>query len=401
MKIRRLLPTLLAALALGPATSAVADSPTPMSGAYVGAGNPTALSSFELWRGASAPIVVDYLGRQTWTDITDPSWLLSRWRPLTTSGDTLVLAVPLLPQSGGTLAQGATGQFNGYFKTLAQRLVAGGDGKAILRLGWEANGTWFPWSLHANSTTASPASFVGYWRQVVSTMRSVAGARFKFDWTVNNGWSAVPAAQAYPGDAYVDYIGLDAYDQGWAANGGPIADPTARWQQIASSSNGLSFWAAFARQHTKLISVPEWGLVTNTPNGGGDDPYYIDMMFAWLRQNHAAYDSYFNAAGSVINGGAAPHAAAEYARLWSAPAAPARSGTPGAGSFLQTGAVSSGRATIHATPRFRIRRGPWTVRPSRSHKGAVHRGPKQRLFTPRLGAISQRLLDETLRAGTK
>lgn len=375
MKLRRLLPVVLAAVSLGPATSAMANPPTPMSGAYVGAGNPLALSSFESWRGATAPIVVDYLGRHTWTDITDPSWLLSRWRPLTTSGATLVLAVPLLPESGGTLAQGATGQFNGYFKVLAQGLVAGGDGNAILRLGWEPNGTWFPWSLHANSTTASPADFAVFWRQVVSTMRSVPGAKFKFDWTVNNGWSAVPAAQAYPGDPYVDYIGIDAYDQGWAANGGPITNPAARWQQIANSSNGLSFWAAFARQHIKPVTVPEWGLVTNTLNGGGDDPNYIDMMFAWLSQNHAAYDSYFNACGSIINSGTTPYAAAEYSRLWGAPAAPIRSGTPGgAAPLLQTGTVTSGHATVHATRRYRIRRGPWGERSRHSHEGPMNRG---------------------------
>ncbi len=36
----------------------------------------------------------------------------------------------------------------------------------------------------------------------------------KFDWTVNRGVSAglADATQAYPGDDYVDIVGIDSYD---------------------------------------------------------------------------------------------------------------------------------------------------------------------------------------------
>ena len=59
-----------------------------------------------------------------------------------------------------------------------------GEGDAILRLGWEFNGTWYPWSV-TNRTDA--AHFVGYFRHIVSTMRAVPGADFRFVWNADVG----------------------------------------------------------------------------------------------------------------------------------------------------------------------------------------------------------------------
>ena len=51
-------------------------------------------------------------------------------------------------------------------------------------------------------------------------MRSVPGEQFRFVWNPDAGaftQSGYSVAAAYPGNAYVDVIGLDAYDQSWAA----------------------------------------------------------------------------------------------------------------------------------------------------------------------------------------
>ena len=61
------------------------------------------------------------------------------------------------------------------------------------------------WSV-ASSTDA--ANFVAFWRQIVTTMRAVPGAKFKFLWNPNSGSpTTYTPDQAYPGDAYVDYVG--------------------------------------------------------------------------------------------------------------------------------------------------------------------------------------------------
>ena len=53
-------------------------------------------------------------------------------------------SVPLLPKDGSTLAAGASGAYDAHFETMARELVAQGQGDAIIRLGWEFNGSWYP-----------------------------------------------------------------------------------------------------------------------------------------------------------------------------------------------------------------------------------------------------------------
>jgi hypothetical protein len=296
---------------------AQAAPPVTMSGAYVGAGDASALNSFVAFRGSSAPVVLDYLGNDAWSDISNPSWLLNEWSSYRSNGGQLVLSVPMLVNSPtGTLAAGASGAYDSYFESLGKQLVADGDGSIVLRLGWEMNGTTFPWSVTgANGDTS--ADFIAYWRHLVTLFRAIPGSHFTFNWTVNVGGGGATGAASYPGNAYVNSIGVDVYDRGWGPNGAPIADPVTRWNQLETEQYGLNWWAAFSQSHGVAISVPEWGLEYQSGwNGGGDDPYFINQMHAWMQTNHPAFESYFNYADSTINNGNTPQAAAAYKKDW-------------------------------------------------------------------------------------
>ncbi len=98
-----------------------------------------------------------------------------------------------------------------YFKIIAHRLIANEEGSSILRIGWEFNGNWTPWYADAEEASA----FVSFWQQIVTTMRSVSGADFKFEWCPDIGSSVGNLANFYPGNAYVDYVAEDVYDQAW------------------------------------------------------------------------------------------------------------------------------------------------------------------------------------------
>ena len=103
-----------------------------------------------------------------------------------------------------------------YFVTLAQTLVNGGEANAYLRLGFEFDGAWMAW---AATTPSAEASFAAYFQQIVTAMRAVPGENFRFVWNPDAAaftQSGYSVAAAYPGNAYVDVIGLDAYDQSWA-----------------------------------------------------------------------------------------------------------------------------------------------------------------------------------------
>jgi hypothetical protein len=77
----------------------------------------------------------------------------------------------------------------------------------LLRPGWEMNGTWYAWSRKTDYAAA--------WRRLVDRMRGAGATNVRFVWCVNvlYGTGSDPAPY-YPGDAYVDYVGIDGYNWG-------------------------------------------------------------------------------------------------------------------------------------------------------------------------------------------
>ncbi len=249
-------------------------------GDYAGEANPFGVATFGLQTGTLPSYATDYLEKTGGWAAMDSAGNVTAWSPTRYH---LVLGVPILP-GVGTLAQGAKGAYNSYFATLAANLVNDNEASAILRLGWEFNGNWFPWSVR---NAADAANFVSFWRQIVTTMRSVPGQQFKFLWNPNapSPTSYTPA-QAYPGNAYVDYVGTDVYDNFW---GTPFT-PGAAWVQQLTQQWGLDWLAAFAVEHGKPLAIPEWSDEFRPDGRGlGDDPAFIDDMANWFVTNNVAF----------------------------------------------------------------------------------------------------------------
>jgi hypothetical protein len=274
-----------------PTPTAAASSPAATLGVYPGPADTRGFRYFERRLGHSAGMAHDYLDKTTWAAIENVDWLGESWGAAG-YGSRMVLSVPVLPNTGGTLAKGAKGRYNAHFRNLARNLVRGKLGSAVLRLGHEFNGTWFRWRI---DRPKGAKNFAAYWRQIVNTMNSVPGAHFKYDWCPNAGSAYVGrgkqlnAASAWPGDTYVDYVGMDVFDQSWGTK-----DPVKRWREIVDQHDGLAWQAAFAAKHGKPITFPEWGLVDRMDGrGGGDDPYFIRQMYDWIQSHDVAYHVYF------------------------------------------------------------------------------------------------------------
>lgn len=305
-------------------------------GVYHGPASTDAVARFEQRLGRNVELAHDYLDKRSWRRMTSVGWMTQRWTKAGFSGR-MVFTVPMLPDSGGTLKRGAAGKYNRHFRLLARRLVAGGQGASILRVGPEFNGKWFKW------TTNVPRGgklYAAFWREIVETMRAVPGTSFKFDWAVNagsawidNGKKQLRAAGAYPGDAYVDYIGMDVYDQSWAPH---RRSARKRWNEFVNQRDGLNWHVRFAAAHGKPMSIPEWGLVKRRDGrGGGDNPYFISQMHKWIQAHQIAYHVYFestdpNAVYGVFSGGF-PRSAKSFVRFFGA-AGGARAAAPAAGS---------------------------------------------------------------------
>jgi hypothetical protein len=273
---------LLVALA---AAASQTSAPTVSLGVYRGAAAPQRVAAFERWNGGQrAAYALDFLPvTDGWRAIADPGWAASKWQG---RDYRMVYSVPLVPRDGSTLAAGAAGAYDARFASMARTLVAHGQGDAILRLGWEFNGDWFPWA-----ASRDPAAFVNAWRHAVRAIRRVPGAAFSIDWAPTLGRAAIAPDRAYPGDAYVDVIGQDVYDQGWAPG---WEDPAARWREIVEQPYGLAWHAAFAAAHGKPASFPEWGLIARADgHGGGDDPAFVRHMHDWIVAHPVLYHCYF------------------------------------------------------------------------------------------------------------
>ena len=96
-------------------------------------------------------------------------------------------------------------------------------------------------------------------------MRSVPGEQFRFVWNPDAGaftQSGYSVAAAYPGNAYVNVIGLDAYDQSWATP----QTPTNAW--ASTDLPALSAAAQFAVSNGKPLAFCEWGVAIRSDGHG-------------------------------------------------------------------------------------------------------------------------------------
>ncbi|MEI9984395.1 MAG: glycosyl hydrolase [Aliidongia sp.] len=193
-------------------------------------------------------------------------------------------SIPMLPADGvSTLAKGAAGAYDSNFVTIAKDLVAHDLGTSIIRIGWEFNGNWQPWSSYKDN-----ANFVKYYQRIVMLMREVPGARFQFEWCPNVGTGSLAPNQSYPGDAFVDIIGMDIYDGHWSTID---ATPQGRWNYFVTEPYGLQWQVEIAKNHNKRLSWPEWACCGDN---AGDDPYFINQAAAWLKTYSYLYADYWD-----------------------------------------------------------------------------------------------------------
>jgi hypothetical protein len=296
---------------------ATTTTPRPILGMYVDDPTPASVASVTRSLGVPDQGVSGYTGGISWASIAS-------YTPFSgarnAQGDRLLLSVAMCPSHGSCLGQ--VPRHLGTFRTLARHLVAGGQPDAILRVGEEANGN-YPGGPHSGFAwvTADDGLFKSDFRKIVTIMRSVAGSHFLFDFNVNDAftfpWPNGARGDAgfedyYPGNAYVDVISDDFYENGFPA-------------QYSDNVTGVIKEAV---AHGKPWALPEWGL------SGSDAPGYIRTMVSLVRGTYpelhggtypaALYESYFNIGESRL-GSKVPKATAAFASALG-------SGTPGTSS---------------------------------------------------------------------
>jgi Glycosyl hydrolase family 26 len=118
------------------------------------------------------------------------------------------------------------GKHDAYIRSFAEAVKAN-RWPVALRLGHEMNGHWYPWA-EPNGVN-KPGQYVAAWKHVVDIFRKVGATNVIWVWSPNilRGANPVSLHELYPGDSYVDWIGLSAYDV-TETNASQVLDPTLR-----------------------------------------------------------------------------------------------------------------------------------------------------------------------------
>lgn len=209
-----------------------------------------------------------------------------------------------------------SGNYDTYLRTWAQS--ARDWGKPLyVRFGHEMNGNWKCWSVGQNGN--AEGDFVTAWRYLVTLFAEEGAVNVRWVWSPNVAYDERSARFAlfYPGDDYVDWIGLDGYNWG----------PTKEWH------SWKSFTEIFASSYDALVSLSSRPMMiaeVASTEVGGDKAAWIDSAFAeeiprrfplvravvWFNEDKetdwrvnsssAALSAYRRAAGNPYYGGSLP-----------------------------------------------------------------------------------------------
>jgi hypothetical protein len=247
--------------------------------------NTATVQAFCAARGRPCDVAHTYTDRTSYASMTTGSgWMFEGFADFPGA---LVVSQGLVPRGGeAQLAGCAAGQFDDQWRSFGTLMGEHGRAGSIVRLGWEFNEPTMPW----RGTDA--ATYVGCFRHAASAIRATDPEAL-IDWTINAHRTPADlcgglSTNCYPGDAYVDIVGIDNYDHY------PWSPTKAAFDLTARRAEGLSWLYYFARRHGKLFSVGEWGVVP-TGDAGRENPSYVRWMYEWFAAHapHLAYEAYF------------------------------------------------------------------------------------------------------------
>jgi beta-mannanase len=168
------------------------------------------------------------------------------------------------------LADIASGAYDSSIGTWMQEAAAWGH-PFFLIFDVEMNGPWEPYAPGRNGNTA--ADYIAAWRHVHDLAVQAGATNITWVWcpNVDPNHLYTPYSQLYPGDAYVDWTGLDGFNKGGT-----------NWRSFATIF-GSSYASLLQLAPSKPIMVSQ---IASEENGGSKAAWISDMLSTQLPQNY-------------------------------------------------------------------------------------------------------------------
>ncbi len=174
-------------------------------------------------------------------------------------------------QSAYQLRNIYNGKFDGYIRRWATDAKNWGH-PFFLRFDSEMNGDWTAWCDCSNGN--SKGDYVKAWRHVHDIFTQVGATNVMWVWDVNIEFAGISSINyLYPGDVYVDWVGMNGYNNGTAFSG-------SSWQ---------SFYQVFYQTYVDLQAITSKpimiGEMGSAEKGGNKANWISDMLYAQLVTN--------------------------------------------------------------------------------------------------------------------
>lgn len=279
---------------------------TPSGTAVYNGNSLTNVAAFDTWLGKKARIQLVSFDQSSWANfasgITFETGLFA--------GKSCQWSVPMAT-AFGDLPAVVSGTHDAVFTACATAILAAlpASERGIIRLGWELDQMGQPWRpFDSSGTVLTVSDFINAYRRIVGLFRAVDPHRFMFVWCPNCN-DAVTAqgltiADCYPGDAYVDIVGLDLYFQKAFDNHGN--DGTDIYFYRLGQGAGLQWIVDFAKAQGKYVCMGEYGTDDNTSTG------FFSRLLQFFKDNNFLYHGVWNDAQYKLSDDQYPALSAVY-----------------------------------------------------------------------------------------
>ena len=235
-----------------------------------------------------------FVNRSSWDDVAGARYIhadasgVPQWIAKHNGKRALNEATTMIPKWPGNgssatplLREGASGRRDGAYVSQGRALAKHGPDRVFARMQWEFN-------MHpaGQDREAWKACWRRAYPRIHEGFKEAArpGQTLSIGWTTNAG--PPDPEPYYPGDEFVDAIGMDRYLMRWGTT-----DPTFEQVRdvVLDEKYSLNWLRRFAAEHRKPTFIGEIAQVkvkgrtaSASMHGLGDEPRIIDALFDWV-----------------------------------------------------------------------------------------------------------------------